>query len=513
MLPPVKPEALVRKLVAVLGLALLAAAAPAQQPAAERLLREAARLAESGSGEAALQELTLLVQQFPDDAVAPAAWLRIAELRRARGERDAAASALARLLGDHGRSAQAAEGLLLQGRMAVDDAQGLAALAAARNAFRRVPLLFGRELYPGLEARRAARVESGEVALLLDDPAAAAAEFLAALEDEPEAARDPAQGEALTGRARLGLARAWLAAGQWTAAAAVLEEAAARQGAADEAGRARARRLASLLERRVLRPMSGQRAWLTTGRFPPAGLELREPAGVAAASDGRLLVVDEKLPLVALLDARGRGTARQALGGVARPGWLASGHPFAVGAGGVVLPFDAASYAFVEPQRSAPLKNLLAAQPGIFGDWFVVAKGWRGVIHSPAAGASRELLAEARPDVVDLARGELGRVYALAARAGQVVRLGREGVGHAVVLTGDWRRPVALDVDELGYVYVLDRGERAVDLFAPGGRRLARVGPDLGAGIELRQPVDVAVDGAGRLFIADAKLPYVLVLE
>jgi hypothetical protein len=39
------------------------------------------------------------------------------------------------------------------------------------------------------------------------------------------------------------------------------------------------------------------------------------------------------------------------------------------------------------------------------------------------------------------------------------------------------------------------------------------VGPDLGAGIELRQPVDVAVDGAGRLFIADAKLPYVLVLE
>lgn len=495
-------------LAVALGLALVAAPAPAQQPAAQRLLREAARLAEGGSEEAALQELTLLVQQFPADRLAAAAWLRIAELRRARGERDAAAQALGRLLGDHGRSAEAAAGILLQAEMAVDEAQGLADLSAARNAFRRVALLFGRELYPRLEARRAARIRSGEVALLLDDPDAAAAELLAALEDEPTDAADPV----LAGRARVGLARAWIAAGQWTAAAAVLEEA-TREGAADDAWRARARRLASLLERRVLRPMSGQRPWLTSGRFPPAGLELRQPAGVAAAPDGRLLVIDEKLPLVALLDPRGQETARQPLGDVTRPGWLASGQPFAVADGGVVLPFDATSYAFVEPRKSAPLKNLIAAQPGIFGDWFVAAKGWRSVIHAPAGRPSRELLAEGRPEVVDLARGELGRVYVLDARAGQVVRLGREGVGDVVVLTGDWKKPAALDVDELGYLYVLDRGERTVDLFAPGGQRLARVGPDLGNGLELRQPVDVAVDGAGRLFIADAKLPYVLVLE
>lgn len=495
-----------------LGLALVAAVTTvtAQQPAAERLLREAARLAETGDEEAALEELALLVDQFPDDRTAPAAWLSIARLRHARGEAAAAAVALENLLGDHGRSAEAADGLLLQAEIAVAAARGLEDLSAARNAFRRVALLFGSEVYPVLEARRLARIRGGEVALLLDDSAAAAAEFLAALEDEPPATADPA----LQARARLGLARAWIADGRWTAAAEVLEsgfgDAKPTTASAATAG---ARRLASLLDRRVLRSLSGQKPWPSSGRFPPSGLELREPAGVAAAFDGRLVVIDERLPALVLVDGEGREQARQPLGDLSRPGWLPDGRPFAVSAGGVTLPFAATSYAFTEPRRGGPLKNLIAAQPGIFGDWFVAAKGWRSLIHVTADGASRELLAEDRPEIVDVARGELGRVYALDARAGQVVRLGREGVGHLVTVTGDWRKPTALDVDDLGYTYVLDRGQRVIDLFAPDGERLARVGPVLGDGLELRQPVDIAVDGGGRLFIADAKLPYVVVLD
>ncbi len=114
---------------------------------------------------------------------------------------------------------------------------------------------------------------------------------------------------------------------------------------------------------------------------------------------------------------------------------------------------------------------------------------------------------------MDLARDAQGRIYALDDRAAQVRRISRDGVDEGVIAEGDWKKPVALAVDELGYLYVLDRGPGTVDLIAPDGRRLARTGPELDGGIELRNPVDLAVDGGGRLFIADTRLPFVVMLD
>jgi hypothetical protein len=281
-----------------------------------------------------------------------------------------------------------------------------------------------------------------------------------------------------------------------------------------ETAAAEARRLLSLLHRRVLRPLAGQPALQAPARFPLSGVELREPSGIAASPDGRLLVVDRRLPLVAVFDSAGREIVRQPLADVDRPGWGAGGRrPFVVGAAGIVEPFDGASHAFTDPKREAPLKNLQAAAPGDFGDWFVLAKGAKGLIHAGAGFGSRELAAASRPDLVDLARDSLGRVLALDSRSAEVIRVSRDGISEGAVLAGDWRRATALDVDEIGCLYVLDRGERRLAVYAPDGRRLAELGPDLGQGIELRSPVDVAVDGSGRLFVADAKLPFIVVID
>ena len=77
----------------------------------------------------------------------------------------------------------------------------------------------------------------------------------------------------------------------------------------------------------------------------------------------------------------------------------------------------------------------------------------------------------------------------------------------------DYRPPKANSVARLGRMYVLDRGSRTVLVYDADGQRLDSLGPQLGGGIELRSPVDLAVDGSGRLFIADEKLPFVAVLE
>lgn len=484
----------------------LAAALPAQDPAAERLLREAERLERGGDLAAAASQLALLVSRFPDDPMRPQALLRSARLARARGDADSARQALATLLGEHARAPEAAAALDLQAQLVLDAATGSQDLVEAQNLYRRVILLFGKSAYPALAARREARIESGRLALALGDPSGAAAELIAAIEDEPAGPG--------AGRARLTLARAWIAAGDWRAAASVLERVAGSAPTAPEPAGVEARRLLSLIHRRVLRPLAGQPSLQGAARFPLPGVELREPSGIAAAPDGRLLVVDRRLPLLAVFDSEGREIARQPLADVDRPGWGAGGErPFVVGEAGVVEPFDGTSHAFTDPRRDGPLKNVLAAAPGDFGDWFVIAKGAKGLIHVTPGSGTKELGSASRPDLVDLARDSVGRILALDSKSGEVIRTSRDGVGEGAVLAGDWRKATALDVDEIGCLYVLDRGGRRVAVHAPDGRLLAELGPDLGQGIELRSPVDIAVDGSGRLFIADTKLPFLVMID
>lgn len=486
--------------------ALFAVGAAAQDPAAVRLLREAERLVEGGDPGAALEELELLIQQFPHDPLAPRALLRMAELRLGRSERAAAEAALDRLLAEHARSPEAATAMTRKAELAVLDAASSADLEEARTAFRRVPLLYGRDAFPELEARRRARVASGELSLLLGEAAAAAADFVAAVEDEP-----PSQ---YVGRAQLGLARAWTRTGDLVAAAEVLERlASAGDATATAQVRARARVELGLLHRRLLRARLGLAQFETSGRFAAPGLALREPEGVAAAGDGRIAVLDPRLESLAFLQRDGSLLSKVTVRGANRPGWLDDGRAFVATNEGVVLPLGGATYSFNDPRRGSPLKNLLAAAPGTFGDYFVVARGAKSLLHLRPNGSGRELLADQRGEIVDVARGPRGSIYALDERNGTVVRLDRDGKTQGVVVRGNWKRATALDVDDLGFVYVLDRGNARVELFDPDGRRVAALGPALGGGVELRQPADLAVDGGGRVFVVDQKLPFLVILD
>ncbi len=494
---------------AFLLLALFNTPIAAQDAAAERLYAEALRVLQAGDSAGALKELELLVQQFPSDRLAPKALLQVADIRRAGGDTDGTRRALERLRADYGRTLESAAAFVRQAEIEAEQARRTSDLEEARATFRRVPLLYGRETYPNLDDRVRARIRTGELSLQLGDNAAAVAELLAAVEDEPASN--------LTGRARLLLAKALTRMDEWVAAAEVLQRLATEQGSAtsSEDERASAIRLLSLIHRRIIRPQSGHGLWQSATRYPASGLQLREPTGVAAAEDGRLLIVDPRMPLVALIDADGSFLESIALPAPGRPGW-SLGAAFTVTETRIMLPFAAQeSPRFLEPVpgKEKPLKGLLAAERGRFGDWFVLAKGWRSLLTFQSSRQGQELLANSKPDPVDIAQDVLGRIYVLDGKGKQVLRVGVDRRQADIVLKGTWKRPVALALDPLGNIYILDRGNRSVEMFDNAGRKQASLGPSLGGGIELRNPLDVAVDGSGRVFIADSKLPFIVLLD
>jgi len=501
---------------------LLSLPAQGQDPAAERLHREAMRLSQQGDAGAALEELQLLLQQFPRDRLAPAALLDMVRLLRMTGDRDGTHAGLDKLLADYPRSVESAAAFVLQAELKLEEARDEAALEEARKTFRRVPLLYGRARYPVLPDRTMARVRSGEISLRLDDPQAAVAELLAAAEDEPPSL--------WTGRARLSLGDALLAAGDWLAAAEIWQRLASAAAAGETrpedlgaaiptstAGvrEAAARRL-RFVDRHFLRPAAGQRRWRSASRYPASGLTLEEPSAVAAAEDGRVAVVDRRQRLLAAVAADGTVLDRRSLEDARRPAWHDDIWPSVATGTGVAQPFDGQRTSFSDPRpgKDAPVKDLLAAERGGFGDWFLISDHWKGLLVYADPRHGRELLADDRPQLEDLARDGRGRIYVLDRRANTVTRLGADARRQETVVRGpDWRRPTALAVDRAGNVYVLDRGNRTVEVYDAAGRKQAELGPDLGGGIELRNPVDVAVDGNGRVFIADEKLPFLVVLE
>lgn len=494
-----------------------AAHAMAQDPAAERLYREASRMEDAGDQEGALEELLLLVQQFPQDQLAPRALLQAVELRSARGDLPGAESVLRNLLDTYPRTPEAAAGFVLQGQLRRAQATSTSELEEARASWRRVPLLYGSEAFPVLDSRAEARVRSGEMSLLLGDAETAAAELLAAVEDEPANPWTP--------RARVSLARAWVELGHWQAAAEVL--AALSEPEAVDAGQEtlehimardafqQGQTLIAMMHRLHLRPSLGTASWATVQRFPQGGSPLRQPDGVAAAADGRVLVVDGKSKSVLLLDAQGRLVEAATLEDPQRPAWNDGRWPYVVTDEEIRLPFTGERNRFLEPRpdREVQLDGMLAAERGVFGQWFVLAKGWKSVLAYKTNRQGREVLTKDRPAFVDMARDLQGRIYLLDGKSKQVQRLSRDGSWDGLVLQGAWRRPQALALDHLGRLYVLDRGDNKVHVYSPQGQRITGLGPTFAGGIELRAPVDVAVDGGGRVFIADNKLPFVIVLE
>lgn len=467
---------------------------------AARLLAEAQARAEAGEEEAALAAWEELARQWPETEAAAEALLQAARTRLRRGEVTEAAGGAQRVVETDARSPRAAAAQVLLGEIAWAGAAGAERGEEALAAFQRVWALFPESSYPDLEWRAAARVREGELEAALGRPERALAVWLDVVEREPASAWRV--------RAHRLLAEAWFDRGDLAAAVAALQQAVAdAEGLAGDAARLEgeiARRRLAAVDRLALRPQAGLAPWGAAS--PVADLEVAKPQGVAAADDGRLVVADGGAGAALVQQADG-SVRRITLRGMERPAW--AGTEAWVPADGS---FVTAGQAPKTLRGAEPPKVLLAAAPLPFGWVMATAKPDQVVLVSGELRVQRTLALPERTTPIDVATDARGRVMVLDGRNDRVVVFDSPEAPPRAILEGRLDKPQALAVGPLGHVFVLERSGR-VTVADRGGRVIATVGPSLPRGPVLAEPRDLAVDGAGRLFVSDPKLGSLLVLE
>ena len=451
-----------------------------------------------------------MLSSFAETPAAAEALLAIAELQFQQQRSDEVVATTERLVKGFPTFEGTARALVLQARSQWQSANALAEVAQLEALLRRVINMFPAGTHPGLEARTQARVLLGELGLLLGDFDEAAAVFLEAIETE--------QVSEWTARARFGFAQAMLHRPTRTdsdvlAALQALQMAVTEVSGADaDLGglgvEASARDLLTLLHRVWVRPRASQSFW--TSASTVAGIQLKKPRGVDGGPGGSLAVTDSAATHT--VDGRGNLQSQPSRDG-RKPTFGRNGVLFLPTAGAIrELPSGRSeSFSFLREKR-VELDKIEAGGRGALGEWLVLDRGLGTVaVMSREERSLRELPPDRAP-VADVAIGSLGKIYVLLQKEPRIL-IYRPDFQLAGRIDGAWRRAIAIDVDLLGNVYVLDRATPAIEVRNPQGQVITSVGPMVGNGIELRDVVDLAVDDRGRLLVVDTKITSVVVLE
>jgi TolA-binding protein len=271
-----------------------------------------------------------------------------------------------------------------------------------------------------------------------------------------------------------------------------------------------------------------------------ASPHVEDPVSIAAAASGAIFILDGDSGRIVSAGDRGAPQAAD------RPGQAPRRRGVAVDPHGGVWTWDEKGITppdgvRVEPRGAAgkgeppqPLKRIVAVAPGLMGTVDVIDASSEQVLRYGPGFVLRGIVPlPARP--LAAARDEDGTLDVLVASrprqvleipAGPPVAAGwpvRGGPGPAlgwtvstISLKGpDWEldSPVAVARDDLGRVHVLDDRARSITIFDRLGRRVTTIAlPRLGEE-ELRSPSSLAVDGSGRIYVADRKLGRVVRLR
>jgi len=460
-----------------------------EETTARQLLDEAVRKEASGDEDGALQDYRMVAEQFPGTSAGSKAMLDGARLSWQRGEPYAAEQTLDRLIASGPRSPFTAAAYVAEIR---------ADLEKALIPLRRVPLLFDRQTHPFLEARAESRFEQGEILIRLGKTAAAGAAFLDVLELEPlNEWKAPAA-------VRLGEVLAWR--GDWEAAANLFQEVAEGRYPGPEPWTAIALRRLELVSRLRLSAAGGTSPW-TAARVMSIPGGLKKPVGIAADDEGRLLIADAGLSALIVYGTDGQNEVRSEVKKIGKPWWSPNGDAFFITPAEIFMPFQRARRPYSERDnkaRAIELKKLGAGAHGAYGDIFLLDRSPSRVLRF---AKNRRFLAQTVPpteDPVDIVADPRGGLLVLF-DAGYVIRYDGDGNRLGKVAGSSYKKPVALTVDHVGNIYILDAGQKRIEIFGPDGKSFASVGPKLPGGLTLASPADISVDGRGRLFVADGK--------
>ena len=266
----------------------------------------------------------------------------------------------------------------------------------------------------------------------------------------------------------------------------------------------------ALIHRLGLRPAVGRDRW-QEGRVVHGAPE--RLTSVAAGPEGQVAVTGAKGSTV-VLDAGGAVVSRWNHEEAKRVSWHGTELAAATNEAAATFP-GRRNLRFAAPPgaKKPTVRPLVAVERTPLGRWLVLAgKPPRVQLYEPGRRLHQKLVEGKSRQPVDLALDRRGRMLVLDQKTRTVTRYVEGETGGERLIGGGWDRAEALAVDPAGNVYVLDRGQRRIEVFDRDGKRLVAVGPALPGGLELERPADLTVDGAGRIWIADAKIG-LLVLE
>jgi streptogramin lyase len=109
-------------------------------------------------------------------------------------------------------------------------------------------------------------------------------------------------------------------------------------------------------------------------------------------------------------------------------------------------------------------------------------------------------------------RDRFGDVYVYDESQRKVLRFDPNGNVKGPFPDSTPREALLLEVDSSGNIMILNKKDRSVEVFTPDGVRVARL-QKRGAKWDLKKPVDVAVGGAGYIYLLDQDSGQVVVFD
>jgi outer membrane protein assembly factor BamD (BamD/ComL family) len=509
------------------------------RPLDQRTFSQGIEALRAGRRDEAARLLRHVFNDFPDSPQAPAALLKVAEMGYPVSSWAQVGSAtpaavqqatelLARLAQKYRASREASRALVLLGYLGLEPANPKGDLDEACSRFATAA-----QIYPDSESADDAYFGCGLCDLLRDRPARAADLLGRLIEEHPDSPMAP---EALY---RQGVALSLL--GDPAEAMLALQRLRNRYPDSPLAQSALAR--ITLLHRMRFAPLQGapgapapatKGAAVAPARDPAAGLSyrldpdygttldnaappIRGVSDISIDAQGLAVIASPHTPGVFRLDARGRVQERITHPG---PDHIAAAEGLAVYISGKQqIAVNARNWSGTD------LKGADGRAPIDYGPIAVDALGrvylldrhenavliydrtrrLAGAVHPPAGKEGR---------FVDVAAGDENGIFVLDGRSRTVLELHQGKETHRTDLgaTGV-TDPIALAVDGLGDLYILDGGSGAVLVVDPAGHRLATVRLPKETQARLGEATAVAVDPLGRIYLAGRRSGVVVRLQ
>lgn len=497
------------------------------RPLDVRTYAQAVDALHAGRRDEAARLLRRVFTDFPDSQQAPPALLKVAQLIYPASSWSQIGSAtpqavqqagelLTRLSQKYRSSREAPRALLLLGYLGLEPANPKNDLDEACARFATTI-----QIYPDSEAADDAFFASGMCDAQLARPARAADDFGRLLEEHPDSPLAP---EALY---RYGVALSLL--DDPGEAMLALQE--VRNRYPDSPFAPRAFERTTLLHRMRLMPQSAVRAsgsaataawgavdWSLLFR-PDADYgstlggagqgAIKGVSDISIDAQGLAVVASPRTPAVFRLDARGRVQEQISHPG---PDHVAAAEGLAVFiTGREQIAVNARNWSGTD------LKGAGGRPPSDYGPIAVDTNGRVYLLdrHENAVliyDRSRRLTGAVRPTAgkdgrfVDIAAGNEGGIFVLDARAKSVLELHQGRETRRIDLTSaPAQDPIALSVDALGDLYVLDGTTGTVFVTDAGGRPITVVKPPKEMMQRLGEPAAVAVDALGRIYLGGRK--------